>query len=125
MAIFIELLKLLIFLPDAPTGVSLASSHTAPVLEGLDGLELTCTVGEEGNPPTDSYYWKYPRSSDWVKSTDNTRIISSSTLSVGLHDGTWTCQAANTIGNTTAATVEVTVHGRPITVMSCCIVYTY
>ena len=112
-------------LPDVPEDVTLATSSSTPPIEGKDDLELTCIVGEEGNPPTDSYYWKYPGSSGWLPSTDNTRSIGSSDLRVGLHEGIWTCQAANTIGNTTAATVEVTVHGRPMTVMSCRIVYIY
>ena len=71
---------LIFFLPDAPAGVSLVSNHNVPVIEGIDCLELTCTVGEDGNPPTDSYYWKYPRSSDWVSSTDNIAHKSARTL---------------------------------------------
>ena len=94
----------------APGSVSI-TGMTA-VVEGADDLTLTCNIppGDEGNPDVYSYYWKNPGSTDWVNTT-RVQTVNRNTLIATLHQGTWQCQAGNTAGNTSSATVTVTVNG--------------
>ena len=106
---------LLISLTVAPTSVILSTNSTTTVVEGLEGLEMTCSVPTDGqgSPSTYSYYWQDPASSaTWVNTTDSVRLIDVNTLNVTQHHGTWQCTAGNIIGNSTSDDVTVTVEGE-------------
>ena len=103
----------LLFCTVSPAYVSL-TTNSSTVVEGYDGLTLTCAVPADGhgNPTTYTYYWTNIASGMSYSHESSTLFLGIYEVDKTIHDGRWLCQAANDIGNSTTDSIKITVQGE-------------
>ncbi|KAK2142337.1 hypothetical protein LSH36_968g00018 [Paralvinella palmiformis] len=99
-----------------PPGNVILTTNSTSVIEGKEGLNLTCIIldDQHGNPDDMySYFWKYPSLQHWTTSNRSILTIEYTLVNATIHDGEWQCKIGNVIGNSTTDNITLVVSAIP------------